>query len=103
MENSLIYDLLLMDRLGPYREELRKVEDYYFKQKQQSQQQLEQSLNGEQLKLLKDFMHYHELHEEDISFQVETRALNFGIKIGVQLQNSIKDLYRYFDEENEYE
>ena len=52
MENSLIYDLLLMDKLGPYREELRKVEGYFFKQKQQSQQQLEQTLNGEQLKLL---------------------------------------------------
>ncbi len=103
MENSLIYDLLLMDKLGPYREELRKVEDYFFKQKQQSQQQLERTLNEEQLKLLKDFMHYCELHEEGISFQVETRALNFGIKIGAQLQNSIKDLYKYFDEENEYE
>jgi len=29
--------------------------------------------------------------------------LNYGIKIGVQLQHSIKDLYRYFDEENDYE
>lgn len=103
MEDSVIYDLLLMEKLGPYREELEKKEDGFKKMADEEREKLKTTLNEEQLELVDKYVHSLNLHEENVNFQVESRALNFGIKIGVQLQKSIKDLYRYFDEENDYE
>lgn len=103
MEASVIYDLLLMEKLGPYREELGKEEDSFKKMADEEREKLKTTLNEEQLELVDKYVHCLYLHEEDINFQVELRALNYGIKIGVQLQKSIKDLDRYLDEENDYE
>lgn len=98
MEDSVIYDLLLMEKLGPYREELGKEEDGFKKLADEEREKLKTTLNEEQLELVDKYVHSLYLHEEEVNFQVELRALNYGIKIGVQLQKSIKDLDRYFDE-----
>lgn len=104
MEVSLIYDLLAPSKIDKYREKLENDDSDVFKQDEiKAREKLEQSLNEEQAKLLKDYLHYLDMLEGYVDFQVEVRTLNYGIKIGAQLQHSIKDLYRYFDEENDYE
>ena len=103
MEVSIIYDLLAPDKLYPYRTELKGADDNFTRWERKDREALEKSLNEEQTKLLKNYLHSLMLLDEYINGQVELRALNYGIKIGMQLQHSIKDLDRYFDECDNYE
>ncbi len=103
MEVSVIYDLLAPVRLDPYRKKLENTDCCTLRDIREKRKILENVFTEEQLKTIDSYIHNLALFEEYIDFQVELRALNHGIKIGVQLQHSIKDLYRYFDEENDYE
>ncbi len=103
MEFSVIYDFLSHDKIYPYREELEKEENTYTRWVRESREKLEKTLNEEQLKLVDTHLHNLCLLNEYIECQVGIRTLNFGIKIGVQLQKSIKDLYEFLDESNVYE
>ena len=104
MEVSAIYDFLSPKALDNYREELtEKEEGNFHKWEHNDKEALEQTLNEEQKKLLEKYLHSLRLFEEYVDYQVELRALNWGIKIGVQLQHSIKDLNKYFDDPNDYE
>lgn len=104
MEFSVIYDLLAPKKIDPYREKLKESEDGNLAKWEHDDKEIfEKTLNEEQKKLFKKYLHSLSLFEEYIDYQVEMRAMNWGIKIGAQLQKSIKDLYRYFDEINDYE
>lgn len=103
MEFSVIYDLLAPEKIDAYREELEKADNTFTKWKQDAEEELEKTLNDEQRKLFKHYLYKLGNLEEYIDCLVEIRVLNWGIKIGAQLQKSIKDLYKYFDEINDYD
>ena len=103
MEVSVIYDLLAPNKLDPYRKKLENTDCSSLRDIHEKRKILENTFTEEQLKTIDGYIRELSLFEEYIDFQVELRALNHGIKIGIQLQHSIKDLYKYFDEENDYE
>ncbi len=100
MEKSVIYDLLSPTALMPYREKLK--EENYDKCIKKDREKLEAAFTEEQLKTIDRYITALNLFEEDIDFQVQIRTLNYGIKIGMQLRNSIKDLFGYVNEDNDY-
>lgn len=101
METSVIYDLL-SSKLENYRNELKNEDSKLTKYDGEEKEKLEKSLNEEQLKFLKRYIHDLFLIEEYIDFQIGIRTLNYGIKIGIQLQKSIHDMYDFFDEPDIY-
>lgn len=104
MEVSVIYDMLAPEKLDKYRKELFEKEQGNFKKWiDESREEIEKTFNKEQIKIIDEYIRNLQRLEDYVDFQVEVRAMNYGIKIGVQLQNSIKDLYRYFDDPNDYE
>ena len=101
MEVSVIYDLL-EGKIQDRREELEKEETFFKKDADEDLNKLEKSLNEEQLKILKSYKRNLMLHEEYVDYQVGIRTLNYGIKMGIQLQMSLHELYNYFDEPENY-
>ena len=92
MEDSIIYDYLDPKMLYPYREELKKADGSLTNWEREEKEKLVKSLNEEQKNLLDTYLHSLSLLEEDIDLQVGIRTLNYGIKIGMRLQRSLKDL-----------
>lgn len=93
MEESLLMDLIETNSLLKYRDELRKNEsDPLAVSKRAAYGKLVKSLTGEQLKLVKEYKFQADLYEEDINVQTNIKILNYGVKIGMQLQKA-------FDEE----
>ena len=88
MENSLIFDLLFKDSIYDYREELEKEENILSKWVNEAREVLEKNLSEEQLKLVDKYKHNIILLEEDIDLQTGIKILNYGIKIGIQLQKA---------------
>lgn len=89
MEISILYELLFNRYIGDYRKELENEKDDNFtKWLNTSRIELEKTLNTEQLQLLNKYKHNYDLREEDIDFQTGIKILNYGIKIGMELQKA---------------
>jgi len=96
MEDSILHNLLYKVHLGDYRESLEKDEsDNISKWLKQARENLENNLNADQLKLVDKYKFNLELRQEDIEIQTEIRLLNYGIKIGMELQKAFNN----FEEE----
>ena len=96
MEDSIIHELVFRKYIYSYREQLEKDEsDNISKWVREARADLEKCLTAEQLKLVDKYKHDLILREEDIDIQTEIRLLNYGIKIGMQLQKA----FDKFDEE----
>lgn len=93
MEDSILYDLIEAWYLGKYREMLNKENDDYFSQSViKSRQLIEKTFNEEQLKLIDRYRHEITLREENIEIQTSIKLLNYGVKIGMQLQKAFDEL-----------
>lgn len=93
MEESLLYELIERKYLSDYREKLNNEEnDNLSKWLRESREVLEKNFNADQLKLIDRYVYYLDTREDYINFQVDTKLLNYGVKIGMQLQKA-------FDEE----
>lgn len=92
MEESFICDLIEMAHLGELREKLRNDESYNcVKDDNAALDKLKNTLNPEQFKLVKDYIFQNQLKEEFIYYQSDIKLLNYGIKIGMQIQKSFDD------------
>ena len=94
MEDSMLHDLL-SHKLYTYREELEAEENNFSRWVRESREELEKSLNSEQLKLVDRYKHRLALREEDIELQVEMRLMNLAVKIGMQLQQAFINEMKY--------
>ena len=87
MEDSIIHELVFRRYIYDYKEQLEKDEsDNISKWVCEAREKLEKELNEEQLKLVDKYIFDLQLRKEDIDIQTEIRLLNYGIKIGMQLQ-----------------
>lgn len=93
MENSLLYELLMQSYIYDYRNELEKEEnDNLSKWLREAREVLEKNLTAEQLKLVQSFEYRLNSREEYIDFQTGIRILNYGVKIGLELQKAFDNL-----------
>lgn len=93
MEKSLLYELLMQSYIYDYRNELEKEEnDNLSKWLREAREVLEKNLTAEQLKLVQSFEYRLNSREEYIDFQTGIRILNYGIKIGMELQKAFDNL-----------
>jgi len=93
MEKSLLYELLTQSYIYDYRNELEKEEnDNLSKWLRDSREVLEKNLTAEQLKLVQSFEYRLNSREEYIDFQMGIRILNYGVKIGMELQKAFDNL-----------
>ncbi|MDE7181786.1 MAG: hypothetical protein K2O41_01970 [Clostridia bacterium] len=92
MEASLLYDLIDMRKLLDYREELMKDEnDVLFKDEREAREKLEKALSKEQMKLVDSYKHYIGMREGYVNYQLGIKVLNYGVKIGMELQKAFDD------------
>ena len=93
MEKSLLYELLTQSYIYDYRNELEKEEnDNLSKWMSEAREDLEKNLTAEQLKLVQSFEYRLNSREEYIDFQTGIRILNYGVKIGMELQKAFDNL-----------
>ena len=93
MEKSLLYELLTQSYIYDYRNELEKEEnDNLSKWLREAREVLEKNLTAEQLKLVQSFEYRLNSREEYIDFQTGIRILNYGVKIGLELQKAFDNL-----------
>lgn len=92
MENSLLFDLLFKDNIYGYREKLKKEDNCLTKWVNEAWEVLEKNLSAEQLKLVDDYKSEINLRKEDIDFETGIRILNYGVKIGMQLQKAFEEM-----------
>lgn len=90
MEISFIHDLL-STHLYPYYDSLVNKDDKDLAEIKSIRADLEKALSEEQLKLADKYKYLCDLREEYIEFQMQVRILNYGVKIGMELQE-------FFDE-----
>ena len=92
MIESLIYDFIEMSNLGEYRDKLKSDEnDIFAKYEREAWEKLEKAVTKEQIKLVDSYTHQINMREEYIDSQTEIKLLNYGIKIGMQLQKAFDD------------
>ena len=92
MQESFICDLIEMAHLGELREKLRNDESYNcVKDDNAALDKLKNTLNPDQFKLVKDYIFQNQLKEEFIYRQSDIKLLNYGIRIGMQIQKSFDD------------
>ena len=92
MIESLLYDFIEMSNLGEYRDKLKSDEnDIFAKYEREAWEKLEKALTKEQIKLVDSYTHQINMREEYIDSQTEIKLLNYGIKIGMQLQKAFDD------------
>ena len=92
MDTSLLYDFIDLSRLSDYRGELTKDEnDGYFQNERKAREELEIVLSKEQMKLVDKYKHCFNLREGYINYQLGIKLLNYGIKIGMQIQKAFDD------------
>lgn len=93
MEKSLLYELLMQSYIYDYRNGLEKEEnDNLSKWLREAREVLEKNLTAEQLKLVQSFEYRLNSREEYIDFQTGIRILNYGVKIGMELQKAFDDI-----------
>ncbi len=93
MEKSLLYELLMQSYIYDYRNGLEKEEnDNLSKWLREAREVLEKNLTAEQLKLVQSFEYRLNSREEYIDFQTGIRILNYGVKIGMELQKAFDNL-----------
>lgn len=85
IHDSIIHDLL-SDKLHAYREKLQKQNSYLSSSLKEERDELEKTLTPEQLKLVDKYIFSLSMWNDDISAEVEIMAINYGIKIGMELQ-----------------
>lgn len=90
MENSLLYDLLER-KLNAYYDKLVTADKTELEEIKDARAKLEKALTKEQLELSDAYKHLCVLRDEYIEFQVKIRLLNYGVRIGMQLQKSFVD------------
>lgn len=89
MEDSLLYDLLEAKLLYNFRAELEQQNgDNFSRWVNEARKELENKLSEKQLKLVDKYVSSVNLREEEINFNMGIRTLNYGIKIGMQLQKA---------------
>ncbi len=92
MEESLIFDLLESKKIGGYREKLKKSDNGNLsKWVLEAREELEKRLNEEQMKLEDKYKFKLNLLHDYIVYESDIRILNYGIKMGMQLQKSFDD------------
>ncbi|MDE5721297.1 MAG: hypothetical protein K2I30_00950 [Clostridia bacterium] len=92
MEYSLLYDIIEMNKLNDYRDELIKDEnDGFFKDERCAREELEKLLSKEHMKLVDRYKFHINLREGYINYQTSIKLLNYGIKIGMQIQKAFDD------------
>ena len=93
MEKSLLYELLTQSYIYNYQNRLEKEEnDNLSKWLREAREVLEKNLTAEQLKLVQSFEYRLNSREEYIDFQTGIRILNYGVKIGMELQKAFDNL-----------
>lgn len=91
MEGTFLYDLVEAD-LREYRVKLEKdTKNVYNKWVVEWREKLENALNAEQLDIADGYAHSLRAWDEDIQLMYEIRVLNYGVKIGMELQKAFDD------------
>lgn len=96
MDDSIIYDLLSL-KLHKYRKKLENIDNIFAKWVKESREELENSLSKEQLTLVDKHIHNLVLKEEEIELLYQINLLNYGIKIGMQLQEAFEKFSEDFN------
>ena len=92
MDTSLLYDCIELSRLGKFRENVRKDDACGFlKDELELRKKLESALNEEQLELVDSYFHCVRMCEEHVYFYSDIKLLNYGIKIGMQIQKAFDE------------
>ena len=88
MEDTFLYDLV-ETALWKFREKLKnKTDGNFYEEVKKAQKKLESELNEKQLKLAYDYAHSVLMREEYIQLSYDIRVLNYGVRIGMQLQKA---------------
>ncbi len=96
MDETFLYELVARKYIYDYREQLEKDNsDNLSKCVAEGREALEKALNKEQLKLVDRYLAELDYKNGYINLMTGTRILNYGIKIGMNLQKS-------FDEYEEF-
>lgn len=91
MEGTFLYDLVAIC-LRKYRMQLEKdTKNVYNKWVVEWREKLENALNAEQLDIADGYAHSLRAWDEDIQLMYEIRVLNYGVKIGMELQKAFDD------------
>lgn len=89
MESSYIYDLLEHALIKKWREEIEAKDNLGFiKAMHDDENVLKATLNEKQIELLKHFEISVNNYLDEIYYEINIKILNFGIKVGMQLQQA---------------
>lgn len=93
MEKSKIYDLLDTRLLHKWRDKIEEAEGgtWFFTNEQEVFDELERQLNEQEKKLLKSYSLAIENKLDYIYYNLKIKILNFGIKIGMELEKSFAE------------
>lgn len=94
MEATTLFNLL-DKKLLPYYEKLQNEDPDEIAKLEDMRKELEKALTDEQLKLSNKYKHSCALREESIEILMQIRILNYGVKIGMELQKA----FDLFDDE----
>lgn len=93
MEKSTLYDALYDAYFSDFRAELEKEQnDYPTKCVQDAREAIEKKLSAEDLKLVDDFIFNFSLREDFINRQAGIKILNYGVKLGMELEEAFKEI-----------
>ncbi|MCL2061566.1 MAG: hypothetical protein FWH03_02970 [Firmicutes bacterium] len=90
MEKSKIYDLLDNELLHKWKTEIEKAESgsWFFTNAQEVFEELEKGLDKHEKVLLKTYALAIENKVDYVEYMLKIKVLNFGIKIGMELEKS---------------
>lgn len=92
MEKSFIYDMLEINLLYDYQTELRnKDEGNYLKEADEAENNLLNVLDEEDKSKLKEFKYRTNMFYEFLYYNISVKVLNYGIEMGMQLQNALDE------------
>lgn len=93
MEESKIYDLLGDSLLDKWRDKIEATESktWFFTRVQEAFDELSKELNEEEKELLKSYSLAIENKLDYIYYNLKIKILNFGIKIGMELEKSFAE------------
>ncbi len=90
-EESIIYELLHSKYIYAYREKLLEEDTNFTKWVRESRESLEKTLNSNDMKLVNKFITDNNMCEDYIDYQTGIKILNYGIRIGLQIQKALND------------
>lgn len=93
MEESRLYDLVESGLLHKWKDKIEETESntWFFTREQEAYNELEKLLNEEEKKSLKSYSLAIENKLDYIYYNLKIKVLNFGIKIGLELQKAFME------------